>query len=250
MQILPVIDLKEGVVVRGVAGERDNYRPIASTLCSDAQGASVARGLIDRFGFRSAYVADLDAIGGAEPDWRAYQALLGCGLELWVDAGAGSSARATALAQFVAADRPLSRIIVGLESLADPRGLGELIEIITPDRLVFSLDLKQGRPLTSSPLWPRDPHAIADFVAERGVTQLIVLDLAAVGVGGGVPTLDLCSALRRRYPLLQLTTGGGVRHRADLAALAEEEIDYVLIASALHNGALGVEDVRPFTTLR
>ncbi len=250
MQILPVIDLKGGLVVRGMAGDRVNYRPINSRLCDNAQGASVARGLIDAFGFRSAYVADLDAIEGAEPDWRAYESLLGCGLELWVDAGVGTQTRATTLAQFTAAERSLARIIVGLESLAEPRQLDELLEIMTPERLVFSLDLKQGRPLTSSALWPQDPHAIADFVAELGVTQLIVLDLAGVGVSAGVPTLDLCCALRRRYPLLQLTTGGGVRGRDDLDALAEEELDYVLIASALHNGVLGVDDIRPFTTLR
>ena len=70
--ILPVIDLKGGIVVRGVAGQRDQYRPVESCFTADAQPASVAMGLTERFCFRQVYVADLDAIGGAEPNWPAF----------------------------------------------------------------------------------------------------------------------------------------------------------------------------------
>ena len=34
MQVLPVIDLLQGVVVRGVAGRRETYRPIESQICA------------------------------------------------------------------------------------------------------------------------------------------------------------------------------------------------------------------------
>lgn len=72
---------------------------------------------------------------------------------------------------------------------------------------------------------------------------MIVLDLAGVGVDGGVPTLPLCRAIRSEFPDVQVITGGGVRGRGDLQALAAADVDGVLVASALHNGQVTPEDV-------
>ncbi|MCA9270670.1 MAG: hypothetical protein KDA41_19445, partial [Planctomycetales bacterium] len=92
--ILPVIDLLGGQVVRGVAGRREEYRPIVSRIAAGSAPTQVAAALAQRFGFRDAYVADLDAIAGAEPAWEDYQAIADAGLQLWVDAGAGEVDRA------------------------------------------------------------------------------------------------------------------------------------------------------------
>jgi hypothetical protein len=42
MRILPVLDLMNGVVVRGVGGRRSEYRPVASRLAVSADPADVA----------------------------------------------------------------------------------------------------------------------------------------------------------------------------------------------------------------
>ena len=41
MQIIPVLDLKGGLVVRGIAGRRELYKPVVSALCSTADPAGV-----------------------------------------------------------------------------------------------------------------------------------------------------------------------------------------------------------------
>src|SRR4051812_35568829 len=87
MRILPVLDLKGGAVVRGIAGRRSEYRPIESRLCGDASVRGVAGALKTTFGFDECYVADLDAIGGAEPAWALYDAARSEGFRLWIDAG-------------------------------------------------------------------------------------------------------------------------------------------------------------------
>lgn len=225
MKILPVIDLKGGVVVRGVAGRRDEYRPIISKLCDDPSPAAVARGLRAVFGFDECYVADLDAIAGGAPARRAYAEIERAGLHSWIDAG---SARPV---------WPEATTIVGLESLTDDEAHFESIAW-TPD-FVFSLDLKDGRPLTKSAAWAEwSAEQIADRVVALGVQSLIVLDLAGVGVGQGVPTLDLCRRLRQKYPQLQLVSGGGVRDVDDLKQLRDAGCDYALVASALHDGRI------------
>jgi phosphoribosylformimino-5-aminoimidazole carboxamide ribotide isomerase len=73
---------------------------------------------------------------------------------------------------------------------------------------------------------------------ELEITRLIVLDVAAVGIGEGVPTLDVCRAVRSMAPHAMVVSGGGVRGPDDLAALEDAGCDAALVASALHDGAI------------
>ena len=249
-----------GVVVHGVAGRRAEYRPLRSCLAADPQPATVARGLIDSLDLSEFYVADLDAIGGGEPDWATYDALINAGGRLWVDAGVSNLNRAAALKQFADDRLAVTGIIVASESLASPDCLGEFVAMLGSGRLIFSLDLLAGevrmaipqgreiyasgtsprRRLGSSPGHPDTPSLqwVADVVAS-GIRRLIVLDVAAVGLGQGCPTLDLCRELRRRYSDLEITSGGGIRTMADIEQLTVAGCDNALVATALHNGRIG-----------
>jgi len=245
MRIVPVLDLMQGVVVRGVAGRRDEYRPIESRLCADAQPLTVMRALRDAFGLESFYVADLDAILGGEPSWDLYRRLLDDHIELWIDAGVATFERANALANFTHAGQRLSRVIVGLESLATPDDMSTFARVLGGDQAVFSLDLKQGRPLTNITAWNSlEPIAIAQQSIDAGFRRLIVLDLAGVGMSGGVPTLDLCRELRRLDDQLEIITGGGVRGADDIRAAVDAGCDALLVASALHDGRLTPAELR------
>jgi phosphoribosylformimino-5-aminoimidazole carboxamide ribotide isomerase len=105
---------------------------------------------------------------------------------------------------------------------------------VSAERIVFSLDLKGGVPLGSLE-WGSDPDRIASLAIECGVRRLIVLDLAGVGAEAGVPTIPLCQRLRTAHgPEIEIITGGGVRHAADLLALEQACVDGVLVASVLH----------------
>ena len=244
MRIIPVLDLLDGLVVRGVAGRRSEYRPIESRLCDSPSPPAVARALIERFRLPELYIADLDAIAGAEPDWTVYEQLAACGVRLLVDAGVADAQRATNMAQFRAARVPLAGVIAGLESIASPERLAEILFVVGPDRLVFSLDLKQGQSLAVGEAWSGMlPAAIVAAAIDFGVRRLIVLDLADVGVGGGVRTLELCRQLRAAHPHCELIAGGGVRGPADLELMRAAGCDAALVASALHDGRLTQDDV-------
>jgi phosphoribosylformimino-5-aminoimidazole carboxamide ribotide isomerase len=91
-----------------------------------------------------------------------------------------------------------------------------------------------------------EPLEIALRAVECGVRSLIVLDLAGVGEGQGVPTIPLCRQLRAQCGDLEIITGGGVRHAGDLAELATAGVDGVLVASALHDGALSGYDLQRY----
>lgn len=238
MRIVPVIDLMAGAVVRGVGGRRNEYRPIESRLCArptpDCVGAA-----FKNLGFHEVYVADLDAILGGNGDEAAYRTLLDCGLDLWLDAGPTSATRVAELARFTYQGRSLTGIIAGLESLADLSLLPEMLSAAGSDRLVFSLDLRAGVPITPSPIWrERGALAIAAEARRLGVRRFIVLDLASVGAGRGVSTHELCRHLRETDAELEIVSGGGVREITDVQALEAAGCDAVLVASALHDGGI------------
>jgi phosphoribosylformimino-5-aminoimidazole carboxamide ribotide isomerase len=234
MRIIPVLDLMHGQVVRGIAGQRHTYHAIQSPLVASADPLMIARVFRNHFNFHELYLADLDAIAGKDPAIATFSALQAEGFKLIADAGLRTATGAAAL---LAAG--VAGIVAGLETL---RGLGVLAELVNevgPQRLVFSLDLKNGQPLTTSFAWQdKDPIAIAAKAWRLGVRRLLVLDLARVGVGTGTGTEELCAQLKEAYPNLELLAGGGIRGHDDLERLRQCGVDGVLVASALHDGTL------------
>ena len=237
MRILPVLDVMHGQVVRGVAGRRAEYKPIVSTLTASTAPVDVARAFREHFGFDELYLADLDAIAGQPPALPLYDALKAKGFRLWVDAGLRYASHATPLLE-----HGVDNLIVGLETCSGPAMLVDLLA--QRANLVFSLDLKGGQAMAAPGAWPQsDPFAIAAGVIALGIRRLLVLDLAQVGVGAGVGTELLCRRLRASYPELELAAGGGVRGPEDVDVMANAGVDWLLVASALHDGRLSRESL-------
>lgn len=240
MDVLPVLDLLKGVVVRGVAGRRETYRPIESQICQSSEPLAVARAFRDHFGLDRFYVADLDAILERRPNQDVYRQLADDGFTLLIDAGIQAVADAA-----VVLGAGGHAIIAGLESIPHPGLLSKLVNEFGPERVVFSLDLQDGQPLIGSSAWSgMTPLQIAETALTHGVKRLIVLDLGQVGIGQGISTLELCAEICALNPQIELITGGGVRDRSDLELLATSGLHGVLIASALHNGCLSREDLK------
>src|SRR4051812_42360074 len=217
MRVIPVIDLMRGQVVRGVAGNRSEYRPIKSQIASDADPATIARALVERFGFRIVYVADLDAIQGGSPNLRAWEEISRAGLLLWIDAGLGDPEACLAVAERLRSLKIEAQFIVGLESLRDPSENGWKRALTRSPDLIFSLDLKNGVPIHRIDAWRNCPAMqIARSVHVLGFSQMIVLDLTDVGASQGTRTLALCRQLAQELPSVNIIAGGGVRGIDDL----------------------------------
>jgi phosphoribosylformimino-5-aminoimidazole carboxamide ribotide isomerase len=246
MRIVPVIDVKGGVVVHGVAGDRANYGPIRSVLANDPRPATVARAFAETGAFQDVYVADLDAIDGAPPDWESLRQIARSGLRIWLDAGVDSVARLREVTHFDECAAALAAIILGSESLRDLETLREASVALGPSRCIFSLDLRDTQPLTSCDSWRGLPSAeIAAAAFDRGVRRMILLDLATVGTSRGPQSLELARRLGAEHPDLELIGGGGVRGLDDLRSLAAAGFSAALVATALHTGAILPSDAFP-----
>jgi phosphoribosylformimino-5-aminoimidazole carboxamide ribotide isomerase len=238
VRVVGVLDLQGGRVVRGVAGRRHEYRPVVSRLTPSCSPRDVARAFRDHLGLSELYLADLDAIGGSPPDWDVYAALRAEGFRLWVDAGVRGAAQMIDLAA-----RGIDSVVAGLETLSGPAALAPAVQALG-ERLVFSLDLQDGAPLGDHAAWGADAAAaVAERAVALGVTRLLVLDLTRVGVGSGLGTEALCASLAASHPRVEIGAGGGVRGRPDLVRLRGLGVRAVLVASALHDAALGRADL-------
>lgn len=227
-EIVPVIDLMGGQVVHARAGERDRYQPLeGSRLCDSAEPVAVVEGLLALHPFASLYIADLDAIR-KQGDHRAAIRRLRQrfpALDFWVDAGFGERHDYRA---FLDAD--LGQLVLGSESQSDLRLVEELR---AEPRLVLSLDYRDDMPLGPAPLFARP-----DLWPER----VIVMTLARVGGKAG-PDRRRLAEIRALAPEKRVYAAGGVRDLDDLLALNADGMAGALIASALHDGRLGQEEL-------
>jgi len=229
-RIIPVLDVMNGVVVRGVGGRRYEYRPIVSRLTSSKVPLNVARALVDSFHPGVLYLADLDALAGAKPAFDMYRGMRELEVRVWVDAAVNSADGAK---QVVATG---CDVVAGLETVPSAEVLREIVSAVGPERVVFSLDLRDGLPLRD---WgQQSPQSIAATAVRSGITRLIILDLARVGGGTGTGTDELCREIASTYPHVQIIAGGGISGPEDLNRLAADGVKAVLVASALHDGRI------------
>jgi uncharacterized protein related to proFAR isomerase len=212
MQIIPVVDIADGVVVHAMRGQRARYRPIDSALCPGSDPLRIASALVDYCASPLLYVADLDALVARAPQYRLIERLAAAlpGIEIWLDAGFGDALAAHAMASALGALASRSH---AYDALADR------------DRAILSLDrmgsasLDQSGCWSAPELWPR---------------RVIVMTLDRVGSDEG-PDLATYRAMRAIAPAeVSLIGAGGVRDEDDLRAAAGVGARAWLVASALH----------------
>ena len=236
MTLIPVIDLLRGQVVRGMGGDRQNYRPIESLLCKSSDPVTVARILCEHCDARQLYIADLDALMGGAAQIDVLRSVLEAlpQTELWLDAGfADAPGARELLAQLQPVDGRVVPVF-GSESLASRVALEACFAWAgaPPDepadftqRAVLSLDRRGGQRLDAALCW--DAPALWP-------KRVIVMTMERVGSQAG-PDLDTMRTLRRNSPGTWFVGAGGVRNAADLARATDAGADAWLVASALHD---------------
>ncbi len=236
MRIIPVLDVMGGVVVRAVGGRREEYRPIQSRLTNSTEPVAVAKAMLEASGATELYVADLDAIAGRAVGTAWAADLARCGALMWLDAGVRTAADLARV--------PDSPNVVPVCSFETARDIGLFYQIKDYKlcrRVAVSLEWAGGRVLGD--LERRTPEDVrwwylVEEAMHAGCSDVILLDLDAVGTAGGPTTTKYCRGLKQTWPHLRIMTGGGVRDWDDVRRLEDAGADAVLVASALHDGTL------------
>lgn len=261
MRIIGVIDLKSGRAVHARGGRRERYAPVArsAAMAVDGDPLTLARLYVDHFGLRDVYLADLDTIEKGRPtkgrpaacaeapaarEGRPLPEMqdqtlrdIGTLAALWVDAGVSDVADARRVL-----DAGTQTLVVGLETLASFEALAGICAQ-SGRSVAFSLDLRDGVPLSDGAASARTPEEIAQQAIDAGVQSIIVLDVARVGGRAG-PDLEMFQRIRRVAGDVPVLAGGGVRDADDLKTLAQAGCAGALVATAIHEGRLTPEDIQ------
>ena len=239
MNLIPVVNLMQGQVVRAVRGNRHAYQPIVSKLCASSDPLTVAKILCEHCATRQLYVADLDALLGRPAQAALLRTLLQClpELELWLDAGFAGAAAADALRADLGTAGERVVPVFGSESLVSRSELERCFApSVTPGRsdripntaAVLSLDRRNGQRLDVAGCWD---------ASECWPQRVIVMTLERVGANAG-PDLDTVRGVQLKSPATFIVGAGGVRDERDLAQAADTGAGAWLVASALHDARL------------
>ena len=222
MKIIPVIDLKDGVVVHAQQGMRTQYQPINTQLCQSSDIYQVIKAFLGVYDFDTIYIADLNAITHQGDHDRLITEVLTSfpNIVFWIDRG---------YQRFKT--YPGNHLsVLGTECYTDET-VSELK--LFNKRFILSLDYSisgelGAKSLFSEPdLWPE---------------TIIIMTLNRVGSNEG-PDLGKLNGFCRQYPHKHFIAAGGIRNIADLQVLKQVGVQQALIASALHSGAVSRKEI-------
>jgi phosphoribosylformimino-5-aminoimidazole carboxamide ribotide isomerase len=234
-RIVPVVDVKHGLAVHAIKGQRDAYAPVNCGWCKDGDVVSLVKGYKEIFGLHDLYVADLDAIMAGKPSTAVYKEILAIvDGEVMIDAGITSIAgfRTIASAGF-------ESVIIGTESIPSVSLLARIIKQ-NEHATIVSLDIKDGAVL--SPVKQLAGTRILEaFRALEGLgpAAIIFLDMSGVGARTGINPVAKELASNASIPLF---LGGGVGSASDILDARASGFVGVLVATALQAGLISPDE--------
>lgn len=228
MDVIPVIDLLNGQVVHAKMGNRALYQPIQSQLCDSSEPLAICQALLELYPFKTVYIADLNAIQKQNPEYPHHLSCIQTiqekfpHLDIWLDAGISNADEL-----LIWKNQPYT-FVLGSENFTQ---FGNYVSLKSQlEDFILSLDFftdgfKGPTELLQAEYWP---------------ARVIAMSLPNVGVSIG-PNMALINTLQTTHS--KLIAAGGVRDSNDLATLQQANIHAVLLASALHQGALTHADI-------
>lgn len=226
MQIIPVIDLKDGFVVSAQQGLRDQYQPIHSYLSASCKIEDVVNGFLSLHPFNTLYIADLNAIMRSGNNRELIDKVISDNnnIEFWIDDGLmieeSSSITDTRYKSIIGSENQYRLNSYHTESIKK--------NILSLD---FFPNIGYKGPvdlIENKALWPKD---------------IIIMSLDHVGNNNG-PDFERLLSFLNNYPENNIIAAGGIRNKVDLINLNKIGVNQVLIASALHSGMITADIIK------
>jgi phosphoribosylformimino-5-aminoimidazole carboxamide ribotide isomerase len=216
MEIIPVIDLMNGLAVSGKSGNRKEYVPIKSVLCDSSNPLDVIAKYKEN-GAKKVYIADLNSIMSTGNNFETVK-----NLDIFkiVDFGVTDKKDLENVKKYV------NMTILGTETLND-------ISILKEENIILSLDFKDGKLLN---------YNLEEILSEIDKkTPLIILDISSVGTQKGINVELIKDILKKTDNPIYI--GGGIKSEDDLKISKELGISGVLIGTTIHNGKLDLKKI-------
>lgn len=224
--IIPVLDIKNGIAVRGKGGARETYKPLKTVFHHSSSPLKIAGALSDK-GAALIYIADLDAIESKGSNLELIKDI-NDHISVMLDCGASN------IEEVEKALEAADKVIVATETLKNIEDLNAILKGFG-ERIIISIDIKNGE--IYSKHFHGDLHDLIKKLKELKPNEVILLDISGVGSESGF-NKKLIGKFREIGK--ELIIGGGIRE-VDINGLKENGLNKFLVGSALHNGKLRIE---------
>lgn len=231
MKVWPAVDLLDGRCVRLYRGRFDEVTQFSRDPVAVAE-AFAARGA------RRLHVVDLDGARNGSPSNAELVLEIRRRLDVRLQAGGGIRTDAAAR-RFLEAG--VDRVIVGTAAVRRPGWLAGLVGRHGPGSVAAAVDVRGGEVMVEG--WEERSGLGLDEVlgvlAGAGVETVVYTDTDRDGT---LTRPDLEGARRVVGRGFRTLAAGGVSRAEDLRALRDVGVHGAVVGSALHRGALGLEE--------
>ena len=233
MEVIPAIDLRGGKCVRLYQGDYAQ-----ETVYSDDPLETALR-WVD-MGATRLHIVDLDGARDGSPANLAAVERISSAAGVPVHLGGGIRDLNTAR---TAIDSGVSRIMLGTAAVEDADLISTLLSEIGNERVIVSVDAKDGRVALHG--WLQSSDALAtDLVADmaaKGVKRLLYTDISRDGTLTE-PNFEAIGELATQEAGIHLIAAGGIATVEHLERLAEIGVEAAIVGRAIYTGDINLRE--------
>lgn len=240
-KIIPVIDILNSKAVHAKKGERTKYKPLKSYLFQSSNPVEIIRILRKKYNFELFYIADLDSIIKKAPNFQILKEISKISnIDFILDPGIVDLEDISNFLRF-----RIKNLIIGLETIKNFKTIIQSLQILNQNNIIISIDMYNGQILSNAKdIKTQSPIKLIKKFESLGIKKIILLDLFRVGQKiGGIPQLYLDILHNFNGDVY---VGGGIKNYTDILNIKEQNFSGVLIATALYDGTIEIENLRYF----
>ncbi|HRE40127.1 MAG TPA: 1-(5-phosphoribosyl)-5-[(5-phosphoribosylamino)methylideneamino]imidazole-4-carboxamide isomerase [Ignavibacteria bacterium] len=228
MLVIPVIDIKDGKVVRILEGLKNQTEYYCESPVNVAK-------LFRKENFKTLHITDLD--GAINGEMKNFPLIAGIIKSLDIPIQVGGGVRNFDTVRIMIEELGVYRVVIGTAAITNPDLVKQIIKEYSASKVVIGIDEKLNNVVQNG--WVNyaniTPLDFAKMMEDIGIKRIIYQDVTRVGNLTG-PHIERLIELATQTNL-RITSAGGIHDYKDLEELSKIEnlgIDSVMIGRALY----------------
>ena len=235
MNIIPAIDIIEGKCVRLSKGDYSTKKIYSEDPLDMAKR-------FEDHGIKYLHLVDLDGAKSKHIVNHKVLENIATNTSLQIDFGGGLK---TDDDLRIAFESGAKQITGGSIAVKNPETFTSWINTYGADKIILGADARDEKIAVSGWLEESD-KALIPFINEyqnKGITYVICTDISKDGTMDG-PPFALYKKILKKFPNINLTTGGGIRSIKDLIKLKEIGVHNAIFGRAFYEGKIALDEIK------